>query len=61
MTLLGAVAAAALALWVVAPVVWPASTPGHDAVCRNCGQRPEADARFCSNCGAPLGASAASS
>jgi len=54
-TFLGAVAAAVFALWVVAPVVWPAAVRGAGAVCRNCGPRPEADARFCSNCGATLG------
>ena len=57
MTFLGAVAASALALWVLAPVIWPARAPvpAGGVACPTCGPRPEADARFCSNCGAALG------
>ena len=53
MMLLGGIGAAALALWVVTPIVWPTGTPipAGAAVCPNCGLRPESDARFCSNCG----------
>jgi predicted amidophosphoribosyltransferase len=53
MVLCGAFAAG-LALWVVAPVIWPGRAPiaAGEAVCPNCGPRLESDARFCSNCGA---------
>ncbi len=53
MMLLGGFAAAALAFWVVAPVLI-APRPVAGPVCPNCGPRPEADARFCSNCGAAI-------
>jgi hypothetical protein len=61
MIFLGGVAAAALALWVMAPVIWPAVTgpvhlPAGARECPNCGPRPEDDAKFCSNCGSALGA-----
>ena len=58
MIFLGSVAAAALALWVVAPVVWATRAPRDvgSSACPNCGPRPESDARFCSNCGVPTAA-----
>ena len=58
MIFLGSVAAAALALWVVAPVVWatPAPRGAGSGECPNCGPRPESGARFCSNCGAQTAA-----
>ena len=51
MTWLGAGIALAVAAWVVAPLLRARGA----AVCPNCGPRPEADARYCSSCGTPLG------
>jgi hypothetical protein len=47
---LAAFVALGVAAWVVAPLIWPAPA-GSRASCPTCGPRPEADARFCSNCG----------
>ena len=54
MIVLGTVFATGLALWVVAPVIWAVAAPiaAGEANCPNCGLRPEADAQYCSNCGA---------
>jgi hypothetical protein len=45
-----------LVAWVISPILRrPAgsSAPDGPPRCVNCGPRPEGDARFCSNCGAP--------
>ena len=55
MIFLGGMAAAALALWVIAPIIWAAGSGAAGAGrCPACGPRPESGARFCSNCGAAL-------
>lgn len=58
MTAIGVVLALAVAAWVVAPVLRARAT---GMVCPRCGPRPEEDARYCSSCGAALGASRAAS
>jgi hypothetical protein len=45
-----------LVAWVITPIVRRAAvstSPGGAPRCVNCGPRPEGDARYCSNCGAP--------
>ena len=51
MTWLGAAIVLAVAAWVVAPLLRARGA----TVRPRCGPRPEADARYCSSCGAPLG------
>ncbi len=41
------------AAWVLQPMLFGGGS-GPPADCPTCGPRPELDARFCSNCGAPL-------
>lgn len=43
-----------LALAVLSYVLYPLFKGGPPAVCSNCGPRPERNAVFCSNCGAPV-------
>lgn len=40
--------------WVLRPLVRRDPKPAPPAECPACGQRPELDPRFCSNCGASL-------
>lgn len=47
--------ALALTAWVLLPLI-PRGKRARVRTCPNCGPRPEGDARFCSNCGAELGA-----
>lgn len=54
MTWIGVALVLAVAAWVVAPVLRARAV---GTVCPQCGPRPEADARYCSSCGATLSAS----
>jgi predicted amidophosphoribosyltransferase len=56
--LAGCAIALGAAAWVLAPLFARGARVARVAPpppCPQCGERPELDARFCSNCGRPLG------
>ncbi|HUO51648.1 MAG TPA: zinc-ribbon domain-containing protein [Gemmatimonadaceae bacterium] len=44
------------AAWVLAPLFRRGAAAAPPPACPSCGERPELDARFCSNCGRALSA-----
>lgn len=45
---------ALVVFWVLRPILVAERPAPTGPTCPSCGPRPEADARFCSNCGRPI-------